>query len=64
MCYHEEWPPKGVTLFETCFEPAGLQGDIAHATKLRRDSEYKSRFLYSALLISRTNDERNKFVEA
>ena len=38
--------PKGITLFETCFVPAGLQGDIAHATKLRRDSEYKSGILY------------------
>src|SRR5437763_686410 len=36
--------PKDIPLFETCFVPAGLQGDIAHATKLRRDSECKSRF--------------------
>src|SRR5258707_1586802 len=41
--YHEQWRRKGITLFETCFVPAGLQGDIAHATKLRRDSEYNLR---------------------
>src|SRR5207302_6934736 len=43
--------PKGITLFKTCFVPAGLQRDIAHASKLRRDSEYKSRdnIFYSAL---------------
>ena len=43
--------PKG-TLFETCFVPAGLQGDIAHATKLRRDSEYKSGILYSVVVVT------------
>src|SRR5260370_32919145 len=41
--YPEQWRGKGITLFETCFVPAGLQGDIAHATKLRRDSEYNLR---------------------
>jgi hypothetical protein len=51
ICYHEQWPRKGITLFETCFVPAGLQGDIAHATKLRRDSEYKSGILYSVVVV-------------
>src|SRR3954464_2141817 len=45
--------PKRIPPFETCFVPAGLQGDIAHATKLRRDSEYTSRFLYSVVTFRR-----------
>ncbi len=51
--------PKGITLFETCFVPAGLQGDIAHASKRRRDSEYKSGILYSVVVVTPAMTQRH-----